>query len=59
MILEMSSDENLVLDALLEAGLNDLAVIVQMVSMFGVTTRIFSAAENVEATETPNEGETA
>lgn len=49
MILELTTDEHLVVCSLVDAGLSDYAVICQMFSLFGMQTRIVDQKEVFEA----------
>lgn len=49
MILELSQDEMLVFNSLVDSGLSDYAVLSQMLDMCGITTRVFKSSYAVEA----------
>jgi hypothetical protein len=51
MILELSSDEMVVFNSLMESGLSDYAVIAQMLDMCGITTRVLKNSYVIEAIE--------
>lgn len=49
MILELSSDEMMVYNVLVDSGLSDFAVLAQLFDTFGITTRMFKKSEIVDA----------
>jgi hypothetical protein len=49
MILELSPDEMLVFNSLVDSELSDFAVLSQMADMCGITTRAFKNSYAVEA----------
>jgi len=51
MILELSEDERLVFNSLIDSGLSDFAVLAQMFDIYGITTRVFKNSYVVEAIE--------
>jgi hypothetical protein len=51
MILELTENEHLVLNSLIDAGLSDFAVLAQMFHIYGITTSILKKNEIVEAIE--------
>jgi hypothetical protein len=51
MILELSQDEMVVFNSLVDSGLSDFAVLAQMFHIYGITTSMFKRSEFVEAIE--------
>jgi len=51
LILELSQDEMMIFNSLVESGLSDFAVLAQMFDNFGITTRAFKRSEAVKAVE--------
>jgi len=49
MILELSPDEMVVFNSLVDSGLSDFAVVAQLLDMCGITTRVFKSSYAVEA----------
>jgi len=51
MILELSPDEMMVFNALIDYGLSDFAVLAQMADMCGISTRVLKNSYVIEAIE--------
>jgi len=49
MILELSPEEMVTFNSLVDSGLSDYAVLSQMLDMCGITTRVFKSSYAVEA----------
>jgi hypothetical protein len=49
MILELSQDEMMVFNSLVESGLSDFAILAQLFDTFGLTTRMIKRSEIAEA----------
>jgi hypothetical protein len=49
MILELTPEESLIFNSLVESGLCDFAIIGQMFDIFGITTRIIKNSEVAKA----------
>jgi hypothetical protein len=48
-ILELSQDEMIIFNSLIESGLSDFAVLAQMFDIYGITTRMFKSSDVAEA----------
>jgi hypothetical protein len=49
MILELSPDEMMIFNSLMNLGLSDFSILAQMADMCGISTKIFKSSEAVEA----------
>lgn len=49
MILELNTDEMMVFNTLSESGLSDFAILAQLFDTFGLTTRMMTRSEIIDA----------
>jgi hypothetical protein len=47
-ILELSSDEMMIFNSLMNLGLSDFSILAQMADMCGISTKIFKSSEIID-----------